>query len=199
MNRGRLQKQLIHHEGVELQPYFDSEGVRTIGVGRNMETNPIEDEIGRRLDNRGITRDEAMLLLNNDVDKVVRQVKNNIPAYFNVSESRQHVLLDMAFNLGISGFLKFRNMLSALERRDFKRASEEMLDSRWARQVGRRAQTLSLMMRSSMSFDQAMQQSGSTAANPRRDAGNSNRTEKNNDRNDRDSFDRDRFRDRDER
>lgn len=197
MNRDKLQRQLIHHEGLELKPYLDTEGVRTIGVGRNMEANPIEDEIGRRLDSRGITRDEAILLLNNDITKVVRQVKNNIPSYFNVSESRQHVLLDMAFNLGISGLLKFRNMLSALERRDFRRASEEMLDSRWARQVGRRAQTLSLMMRSGMSFDQALQQSGSSTASGRSN-GSSNRNDRD-DNFDRDSFDEDRFRDRDER
>ena len=64
-----------------------------------------------------------------------------------IDETRQHVLMDMCFNLGTTGLLKFKAMLTAVEARDFDRAAGEMLNSTWARQVGDRAQTLAAMMK----------------------------------------------------
>ena len=60
---------------------------------------------------------------------------------------RQRVLVDMGFNLGIPTLLKFQNMWLAIEQEDFIQASIEMMDSRWARQVGQRAHKLSEAMR----------------------------------------------------
>jgi len=59
---------------------------------------------------------------------------------------RQRVLLDMAFNLGISGLLKFKRTLKAIRAKQYEKAAEMMLDSRWATQVGQRAKRLSKMM-----------------------------------------------------
>lgn len=153
MNKSKLRDQLVHHEGLRLKPYYDSEGIKTIGVGRNMEANPPDDELGRRVGPDGITEAEAMKLLDNDIDKCVRDVERNVPAYKKVSEPRQHVLLDMCFNLGINGLLKFQNMLAALDRGDYARAADEMLDSKWANQVKGRAIRLANMMRNNTSFE----------------------------------------------
>lgn len=153
MNKGKLREQLVHHEGLRLKPYYDTEGIKTIGVGRNMEANPPDDELGRRVGPDGISEQEAMKLLDNDIDKCVRDVERNISAYKKVSESRQHVLLDMCFNLGINGLLKFKNMLAAVDRGDYARAADEMLDSKWARQVKGRATRLANMMRNNTSFE----------------------------------------------
>ena len=60
---------------------------------------------------------------------------------------RQNVLMDMCFNLGTAGLLKFKAMLAAVEARDFDRAADEMLNSAWARQVRGRAQMLPAMMK----------------------------------------------------
>lgn len=201
MNRERLKQQLIFHEGMVLKPYRDTKGIWTIGVGRNMEANPVEDELGRQVDSNGISEGEAIFLLNNDITTVEKQVKNNIPAYFQISEPRKHVLLDMAFNLGISGLLRFQNMLRALNRSDYNRTAEEMLNSLWAQQVGKRAQTLATMMRFSMPFDQAVNQTGGQAFQPTRTNSGSNQGSNDRDsgQSDRDSFDEERFRDRDER
>jgi lysozyme len=153
MNKSKLREQLIYHEGMRLKPYYDSEGIKTIGVGRNMEANSPDDELGRRVGPDGITEREAMILLDNDIEKCVEDVERNIPAYKRVSEPRQHVLLDMCFNLGINGLLKFQNMLAALDRGDYARAADEMLDSRWANQVKGRAIRLANMMCNNTSFE----------------------------------------------
>ncbi len=153
MNRTKLRQQLIHHEGLRLKPYRDSRGILTIGVGHNMGAYPVEKILNRTVGPQGITEAEAMKILDFDIDRVIRDVQNNISAYKRESEPRQHVLLDMAFNLGINGLLRFQYMLAALERRDYKRAADEMINSTWAGQVKGRAIRLANMMRNNTSFE----------------------------------------------
>ena len=133
VNLQRLWEQLVHHEGLRLKPYRCSAGKLTIGVGRN-------------LDDVGLTEEEALLLLGNDISRVITELDQNIPAFSSLDEIRKRVLVDMGFNLGISRLLKFRRMLAALEAGDWSQAAVEMMDSRWARQVGSRAERLKLMM-----------------------------------------------------
>jgi lysozyme len=139
MNRTRLVAQLRRHEGVKLTPYRCPAGKLTIGVGRN-------------LDDVGITEDEALVLLDNDVTRLFQECQRHLPTFGSLCEARQHVLMDMSFNLGVAGLLEFRKMLAAVEAADFDRAAAEMLDSRWARQVGERAVTLAKMMREGVSL-----------------------------------------------
>ena len=63
-----------------------------------------------------------------------------------LNETRQMCLVDMGFNLGVPRLMKFKNMWEAIERQDFEWASAEMLNSRWAKQVGRRADNLAKAM-----------------------------------------------------
>ena len=129
----QLKKMLIRHEALRLKPYKDSVGKLTIGVGRN-------------LDDRGITEAEAMLLLSNDIGSAMTDAQSF--AWFKALDSvRQDVVLDMLFNLGKQRFSGFRKMIIAIENTDYPRAADEMLDSKWARQVGLRASELSQMMR----------------------------------------------------
>ena len=132
-DREKLIDLIIYHEGLELKPYRCTAGHLTIGIGRN-------------LDDRGITEDEARFLCQNDIDIVEQELVGKFPFVVGLSEVRIRVLLDMAFNLGIPRLSAFSNMWGALEEGDFKQAAVEMLDSRWARQVGRRAAKLSQMM-----------------------------------------------------
>ena len=126
-------KQLTLHEGIRLKAYLCPAGKVTIGVGRNLE-------------DRGITQEEADFLLSNDIDDFQERLERAIPWMVELDPVRQRVLLDMAFNLGISGLLSFKRTLAAIRGREFTRASVMMLDSRWARQVGQRAKRLSQMM-----------------------------------------------------
>jgi lysozyme len=145
-----LRKQLELHEGKRLKAYVCPGGYLTVGVGRNVEANPVFDEIGRDISEVGdsITITEAMTLLDNDIDRFALEVRGEIPCFAELSDIRKQVLIDMAFNLGTAGLLKFKNMLVALDEGDFHRAADEMMDSRWARQVKTRADRLSQMMAS---------------------------------------------------
>ena len=128
-----IEEQLVLHEGLKLNPYRCPAGKLTIGVGRNLE-------------DKGISMAEALFLLRNDVEEVRTQLER-YPWYTQLDPVRQKVLIDMAFNLGIGGLMQFRKMLAALEAGDYGKTADEMLDSKWARQVGKRAQRLAEMMR----------------------------------------------------
>lgn len=137
MNRQRLKTQLIEDEGSITYAYQDSENYWTIGVGRLID----EDKGGRLSD------DEIEYLLDNDIDKIINQAIREFHWFNDLSDVRQEVVLNMIFNLGLGGFKGFGNTIAALERHDWLDASREMLDSKWAGQVGQRAIRLSEAMR----------------------------------------------------
>ena len=133
MNLQALKEQLVRHEGLRLKPYRDSVGKLTIGVGRN-------------LDDVGIREDEAMLMLDHDILGVLDDLDRECPWWRHLSETRQLVLADMCFNLGIGRLKGFRKALGAMQEGRWADAAREMLDSRWAAQVGARAVNLAEMM-----------------------------------------------------
>ena len=118
------------HEGLELKPYLDSSavGVLTIGYGRNLE--------------RGITKEEAEMLLLNDL-AISTKEGESFGFFKDLTDNRQDVIVEMLFNLGLTRFKNFKKTIMAIENKDFASAADEMLDSRWAGQVGQRAITLS--------------------------------------------------------
>ena len=127
-----INKMLKKHEGFSSKPYLDTTGNLTIGYGRNLHAV-------------GISYDEAELMLTNDIKKVVKFL-SKIETYRKLDSSRQSVLINMCFNMGIKKLLNFKKMWTAIEVGDFKRASLEMLDSLWAKQVKGRALELSKIM-----------------------------------------------------
>ncbi len=131
--RAAMIHQLTLHEGMRQFPYKCTSGKLTIGIGRN-------------LDDRGITEAEAGFLLGNDIDDFQDRLTREIPWMVELDAVRQRVLLDMAFNLGVPGLLKFKRTLAAIRGKEYDRAAAMMLDSRWATQVGQRAKRLSRMM-----------------------------------------------------
>lgn len=133
IDRNAMIRQLRLHEGERLKPYRCTKGKLTIGVGRNLE-------------DRGITATESAYLLGNDIDGFYVALQKALPWVSQLDEVRQRVLLDMAFNLGIQGLLTFTNTLATIKAGDYEKAGPMMLDSRWAGQVGKRAERLSTMM-----------------------------------------------------
>ena len=129
MNREQLIEELKRDEGVVLTLYQCSAGKNTIGVGRN-------------LDDRGITDDESNYLLGNDIDICVEELTNAFLWFKDLSDTRQRVMVNMCFNLGLSRLMGFKNFLTAMEAGDWEPAGVEMLDSRWAVQVGPRSTRL---------------------------------------------------------
>jgi len=131
----RIKAQLVRHEGLRLKPYRCTAGKLTIGIGRN-------------LDDRGISQKEAYAMLERDIQDCEQWLIDEIPDVYNkLDEVRQSVLLNMCFNLGIKGLLEFKNTLSFIGAGDWERAANNMLASKWAKQVGMRAIELSEMMR----------------------------------------------------
>lgn len=132
-----LINQLKRHEGFRSKPYRCTAGKLTIGIGRN-------------LDDKGISEDEAYIMLLSDISDATNDLikaKPQVWERLNDDSVRQCVLINMTFNLGISRLLKFKKMWAAIEAGDYAEAADEMLDSRWAAQVGERALELSDMMR----------------------------------------------------
>jgi len=128
-----LKELLIKHEALKLTPYLDSEGILTVGVGRNLE-RPISNKL-------------AMFMLDEDIESAKKDA-SNFEWFSELNETRQTVILDMLFNLGLSRFMGFKKTIKAINAGEYLKASQEMLDSKWARQVGHRAVELSMMMES---------------------------------------------------
>jgi len=121
------------HEGLSLTVYQCTTGANTIGYGRNLDTN-------------GITKQEAELLLMNDIKNATKQAKT-LDFYQGLTAARQEVIIELVYNLGLKGFKTFTRAIKAIERADYEVAGNELLDSKWCRQVGLRALTLSNTMK----------------------------------------------------
>jgi len=135
MNRELLKSQLERHEGLRLKPYLDTATPPRLTIG-----------YGRNLDDKGISREEAMVMLDADIDEAV-QYMETVDEYRALDPVRQAILVNLCFNLGFHGLMKFKRMWAAIGRGDYSRAAYEMLDSKWARQVGYRADELAEIMR----------------------------------------------------
>ena len=121
----KLIEQLKIHEGMKLKPYKCTAGKLTIGIGRNLE-------------DVGISEDEAMLL-RHDIQEATRQLLHAFPWMDELNDARISAMINFTFNVGIGTVKKFENALAALEAGNYGLAADEMMDSRWARQVGNRA------------------------------------------------------------
>ncbi len=129
-----LKQRVLRHEGLRLKVYTCPRGKLTIGIGRNLE-------------DKGITRAEAFYLLENDLKHAECDCQNAFQWFEKLDTVRRGVVIEMVFNLGFQGFLGFCRLIKALTIQDFDAAAREMLNSRWAVQVGHRAEKLAKIMR----------------------------------------------------
>ena len=128
-----LATELTRDEGEKLKPYKCTADKLTIGVGRNLE-------------DRGISREESRYLLKNDMRGSIADAEK-FPWFEGLTPKRQRVIVNIIFNIGLPRFKKFKKTIRYINCQQFDHASIEMLDSLWARQVGKRAKRLSVMMR----------------------------------------------------
>ncbi len=162
-----LEDQLILHEGLKLRTYRCPAGYWTIGVGRNLEAKGLTDfeqmhifgrdgmskqEVIERLKEQGVTTEQAMWLLANDISECIKDLKT-FTWFDQLDDVRAKVVIDMRFNLGRAGFRKFRKMIAALERGNYGAAADEMVDSAWYHQVGNRSKRLVAMMRTGEDYN----------------------------------------------
>lgn len=131
--RDIVRAQLRLDEGERFKLYKDSVGKWSIGVGRN-------------LDDVGLRPDEVALMLDNDITVAEHTARVLFPSFETLSENRKAVLVNMAFNLGQERLSHFTHFRDAVEAGNWREASEEMLESKWAGQVGVRAKRLAEQM-----------------------------------------------------
>ena len=117
---------LRRHEGLRLHPYHCSENKLTLGIGRNIE-------------DRCITEKEAIYLLNNDIKRVISNLDKIWIVWRTFPEKAQLVCIDMSFQMGIAGFMKFKETRKLMELGKWLEASEEVLRSRYSIQTPNRA------------------------------------------------------------
>jgi lysozyme len=134
MDIERIKERLRRFEGYRKYPYRCPAGYLTIGYGRNLEV-------------KGISIDEAEMLLNNDVNETIELLLNGLEFFTMLPEQAQEVLVDMTFNMGFGGVLKFKKFLEALKNKDWEKAAQEMENSLWYKQTGNRARELVKIIR----------------------------------------------------
>jgi len=128
-----LAKRIQGHEGLRLTPYKDSVGVLTIGYGHNLE--------------RGITREVADLIFQRDLEDAAEDAQK-LPFFLTLDDTRQEILIEMIFQMGLARVKGFKRMSAALGHRNYDAAANEMLDSKWAKSDSpSRAQYLADAMR----------------------------------------------------
>ena len=132
-----LTAQLRRDEREVLHAYQDHLGFWTIGVGRLIDKRK----------GGGITKEESKYLLENDIDRKLRDLRTRLPLFDKLDDARKGVLMNMAFQMGVDGLLKFNKTLTLIEAGDYKAAADNMLKSLWAKQTPARAQRMAEQLR----------------------------------------------------
>ena len=134
MDMERLKSTLVRHEGEKLTMYKCSMGYNTIGVGHNLDSKPISERVSR-------------LMLEDDIEDAVADCKRNISFFDDLDANCQEALVNLCFNMGIKTLLQFKRTLTYLRHGQREKAANELLDSRYATQVGYRAVEVAAMIK----------------------------------------------------
>ena len=130
----QLIRQLKRHEGMKLKPYKCTAGKLTIGIGRNLE-------------DVGISEDEAETLLRHDIIEATNQLLNAFPWMGALNDARASAMINFTFNVGIGTVKKFKQTMEYMKNCDYENAATALLDSRYAKQVGSRANEIAEQIR----------------------------------------------------
>ena len=124
---------LQRDEGLRLKLYRDTTGNWLIGYGRNLK-------------GRGISSDEAMMLLRNDILACQGDLDKHLAWWRGLSDLRQMAMLSLCYNIGIYGLKEFKVALQAMRTGRYQEAARHLMASRWAKQVGQRARRITYLI-----------------------------------------------------
>ena len=130
-----LLKRIKHHEGFRKSVYQCTEGYDTIGYGFAIKDLEMDEDIAEEI-------------LIRKVEKLIKRVRSKFDWLDSVPREVQGVLVEMSYQMGLSGVSKFKKALHAMQMFQWKLAATELLDSRWAKQTPNRAKELSDIIRS---------------------------------------------------
>ena len=142
----QLKAQLSGEEADRPKVYDDATGLPIV-PGTVVKGHPTIG-IGRSLDIEGLFPDEVDYLLGNNVTRVCAGLDQRLAWWRTLSDPRQAVLIDMAFNMGIGGLMGWPNTLRKIAAGDYAGAASDMRDSLWAKEVHTRATKLADQMES---------------------------------------------------
>jgi len=136
-----FEDRIKRHEGFRSRVYSDSLGIPTIGYGHNLRT--------------GLPQEILEIIFQLDLKQAYEDFIFRFPDKYkrHLNDVRKSVIIELIFNMGLKSLMAFKNMLSALERGDFETASKELLDSKYAKQVGERCAVLAKLLRSGREED----------------------------------------------
>ena len=125
-----LLERIKHHEGFRSKVYQCTEGYDTIGFGFAIKDLVLDEDI-------------AEMILMRKLEDLMKRIGKTFSWWKSADSDVKDVVVEMCFQLGVSGFSKFKKTINHLENKRYGKASVEMLDSRWAKQTPNRAIELS--------------------------------------------------------
>ncbi len=140
----KVKEDLVRHEGYVTEIYLDTEHLPTFGIGHLVTEQDIEYgwPVGTP-----VTDERILQVFHDDVEVSYTDACTLFLNFSSLPENVQRVCINMAFNLGRNRLSKFKNMITAVNEGNYSKAAEEMIDSKWYGQTGRRAKELGEIMR----------------------------------------------------
>ena len=130
----KLLDRVKEHEGFRSKVYKCTEGYDTIGYGFAIKDLELDEDIAEEI-------------LIRKLEKLIKRVRSKFDWLDSVPHEVQGVLVEMSYQMGLSGVCKFKNALKYMEHQNWEKAADEMLMSRWHRQTPNRARELSNIIR----------------------------------------------------
>ena len=145
MNIDQLRKELERDEGVKYEVYLDHLGYPTLGIGHLITDDDPEcgASVGTKVDS-----DRVQEAFEADVETVLSDCERLYVQFEHLPEEVKLIIANMMFNMGYTRLSKFKGMKRCIDARDWEWAADEMVDSKWYKQVTRRADRLVVRMRS---------------------------------------------------
>ena len=129
-----LLDRIKHHEGFRSKVYKCTEGYDTIGYGFAIKDLELDEDISE-------------MILMQKLDNLMTRIGKTFVWWRSADSTVKDVVVEMCYQLGVSGFSKFKKTIDHLENKRYGKASAEMLDSKWARQTPNRALELSNLIK----------------------------------------------------
>jgi len=144
MNIDTLRKEITEDEGVEYCIYLDHLGLPTFGIGHLVKESDLE--YGKPV-GTDISAERVNSCFETDIQTVLDECNKLYDDFYELPEEVQHIIANMMFNMGYPRLSKFKGMKAGIDSRDWNKAADEMVDSRWYTQVTNRADRLVNRMR----------------------------------------------------
>lgn len=138
-----IEKMIAFEEGKKLKAYKCTRGFLTVGIGHNLDTDPVDHILHRKINlGDSITESECNLLFKYDMDNVYQNIKRYMPWFDSLKEKYKPVIINMVFQMGINGTLCFKNTLKYMQEDKPENVIKNMKASKWYKQTPNRVNRL---------------------------------------------------------